>query len=79
MAAVEKQVLYALAQKTGRVVDLAYSSLVHQLGLTQRFFKEGFGQLEVSELMLLAGNDYTGHFIYCFCFCFCDLLERVYD
>lgn len=34
----ENQLLFSLAQRTGRVVDLAYSALVHQLGITDRFF-----------------------------------------
>ena len=39
-SALERHLLYQLAEKTGRVVDLAYSGLVHQLGLTPRFFPE---------------------------------------
>ena len=36
-----------LAARGGRAVDLLYSALVHQLGLTQRFFPRGFGELSV--------------------------------
>eukprot|EP00887_Chlorella_sp_A99_P005866 scaffold1.g5866.t1 len=39
------QALFTLAERTGRIVDLAYSALVHQLGLTQAFFQKGFGEL----------------------------------
>ncbi|KAI3423963.1 hypothetical protein D9Q98_009797 [Chlorella vulgaris] len=31
----------------GRLVDLAYAALVHQLGITQRFFPQGFGRLDL--------------------------------
>lgn len=59
MAALEsQQLLHALANKTGRAVDLAYTALVHQLGLTQRFFGKGFGQLEVS-MGWVAGRHYA--------------------
>lgn len=40
-------VIYTLAERTGRIVDITYSSLVHQLGLTPPFFKEGLGELDV--------------------------------
>lgn len=42
-----KGVIYSIAERTGKLVDLTYSSLVHQLGLTPPFFKEGLGQLDV--------------------------------
>lgn len=32
--------LSGVLARGGRLVDLAYASLVHQLGLTQRFFPE---------------------------------------
>jgi hypothetical protein len=47
LGSLEQALLHRLASTTGRVVDLAYSALVHQLGITQRFFPEGFGELEV--------------------------------
>jgi hypothetical protein len=44
----ERAILHRLAESTGRAVDLAYASIVHQLGITQRFFAEGgFGDLRV--------------------------------
>jgi len=44
----ERAILHRLAESTGRTVDLAYASIVHQLGITQRFFAEGgFGDLRV--------------------------------
>lgn len=44
----ERAVLHRLAESTGRAVDTLYASIVHQLGLTQRFFQEGgFGDLRV--------------------------------
>ncbi|KAI7836520.1 hypothetical protein COHA_009621 [Chlorella ohadii] len=33
--------------KGGRIVDLAYAAIVHQLGITQRFFPQGFGRLDL--------------------------------
>ncbi|KAL4421274.1 hypothetical protein ABPG75_010565 [Micractinium tetrahymenae] len=33
--------------RSGRIVDLAYAAVVHQLGLTQRFFPQGFGRLDL--------------------------------
>lgn len=33
--------------RSGRIVDLAYAALVHQLGITQRFFPKGFGSLDL--------------------------------
>ncbi|KAL4424597.1 hypothetical protein ABPG77_009181 [Micractinium sp. CCAP 211/92] len=33
--------------RSGRIVDLAYAAIVHQLGLTQRFFPQGFGRLDL--------------------------------
>ena len=40
--------LSRLAETTGRTVDIAYAAIVHQLGITQRFFQEGgFGDLNV--------------------------------
>lgn len=51
---------WALAQRTGRALDLAYSALVHQLGLTQRFFGKGFGELEVGvEGALVAAQNFV--------------------
>ena len=47
-SALEKALLHRLAESTGRAVDLAYASIVHQLGITHRFFQEGgFGDLRV--------------------------------
>lgn len=47
-SALERAVLHRLAESTGRAVDLAYASIVHQLGITQRFFQEGgFGDLSL--------------------------------
>lgn len=44
----ERAVLHRLAEYTGRAVDTGYAALVHQLGITQRFFQEGgFGDLSV--------------------------------
>jgi pimeloyl-ACP methyl ester carboxylesterase len=44
----EKAILHRLAESTGRAVDIAYASIVHQLGITQQFFAEGgFGDLRV--------------------------------
>ena len=44
----ERAILHRLAESTGRAVDIAYASIVHQLGITQRFFAEGgFGDLRV--------------------------------
>ena len=45
---IERIILHRLAESTGRAVDTLYASIVHQLGLTQRFFQEGgFGDLRV--------------------------------
>jgi Alpha/beta hydrolase domain containing 18 len=44
----ERAILHRLAESTGRTIDLAYASIVHQLGINQRFFAEGgFGDLRV--------------------------------
>lgn len=44
----DRAVLHRIAESTGRTVDIAYASIVHQLGITQRFFQEGgFGNLDV--------------------------------
>lgn len=38
----------ALAESAGKSIDIAYASIVHQLGITKRFFQEGgFGDLNV--------------------------------
>lgn len=47
-SSLERAVLHRLAETTGRAVDLAYASIVHQLGITQRFFQQGgFGDLSL--------------------------------
>ncbi|EFN50663.1 hypothetical protein CHLNCDRAFT_59467, partial [Chlorella variabilis] len=33
--------------RSGRIVDLAYAALVHQLGIIPRFFPKGFGSLDL--------------------------------
>ncbi|KAG7672311.1 hypothetical protein Ndes2526B_g06694 [Nannochloris sp. 'desiccata'] len=44
----ERAILHRLAESTGRAVDLAYASIIHQLGITPRFFAEGgFGDLRI--------------------------------
>jgi hypothetical protein len=47
LGSLEAALLARLSASTGRAVDIAYAALVHQLGLTQRFFPQGFGNLEV--------------------------------
>lgn len=42
-----KGIIYSLAERTGKVVDIAYTSVVNRLGLTPPFFKEGLGELDV--------------------------------
>lgn len=42
----EQVLLSKLAERTGKVVDIAYAGLVHSLGLTPRFFPHGFGDLK---------------------------------
>lgn len=45
---IERAVLHKLAESTGKTLDTLYAALVHQLGLTQRFFQHGgFGDLRV--------------------------------
>lgn len=47
-SSLERAVLHRLAETTGKAVDLAYAGIVHQLGITKRFFEEGgFGDLRV--------------------------------
>lgn len=43
-----KEIIKRLAETTGRSLDIAYTAIVHQLGITQRFFQQGgFGDLNV--------------------------------
>jgi pimeloyl-ACP methyl ester carboxylesterase len=45
-SSLEQALLSRLAERTGKVVDIAYAGLVHSLGLTPRFFPHGFGDLK---------------------------------
>lgn len=42
------EIIKRIAETTGRSLDIAYTAIVHQLGITQRFFQQGgFGDLNV--------------------------------
>lgn len=46
----EAAILHKLVRSTGHVIDLAYAAVVHQLGLSPRFFPQGFGELEAIDM-----------------------------